>query len=253
VIAFVTGASGSVGKALVERLRARGDGVVGSDIKTGTDVLRFAVLNREVKRVKPDVIYHLAGAKHAPHGEVDPWRTTLTNVWGTRNVLDVAPERCRVVLASTCKAADPETVYGATKLIAERMVLNEGHSVARFYNVREASGNVFELWRSMLPDGPLPASACERYFITMAQAVNLLLTIPDLRPGRYTINPGQRHAMTRVAESLVGGKNVTLMPPRRGDRLREPRIAEGESLEQIGGEQEGALERILNQHDVVPA
>ena len=241
--AFVTGVCGSVGQALLAALYARGDATDGTDLVYGTDIRDAPRIEREIAQARPDVIFHLAGAKHAPHGELDPLETARINIEGTANVLDAAPEGCRVILASTCKAANPETAYGASKLIAERMVLNAGHSVARFYNVREASGNVFEIWAGMEP--PLPATPCYRYFITMARAVDLLLRVAELPPGRYTVDPGESRPMHEEAEALVGRANVRLISPRRGDRLREPRTATGEWLESLGD----GLERINSWHD----
>lgn len=240
---LITGSEGSVGKALVPVLEVRGDEVHGLDIVTGLDILDALALKSALQLAQPDVIFHCAGAKHAPEGEVEPWEATRVNVEGTRNVLSVAPDGCRVVLTSTCKACNPETVYGATKLIAERLTLNAGQSVARFYNVREASGNVFEIWAGMKP--PLPATSCYRYFITMERAVNLLLRVATLPSGRYTLDPGEPVCMIDEAAALVGRDNVTIIPPRRGDRLREPRVGGGESLVPL----EGGVERIYSKHD----
>jgi FlaA1/EpsC-like NDP-sugar epimerase len=240
---LITGSEGSVGKALAPVLEARGDTVVGFDIVTGVDILDLQTLWTLVGSVRPDVIFHCAGAKHAPEGEVEPWEATRINVEGTRNVLQAAPAGCRVVLTSTCKACNPETVYGATKLIAERLALNAGQSVARFYNVREASGNVFEIWAGMKP--PLPVTSCYRYFLTMRQAVALLLRVAELPPGRYTRDPGEALFMIDEAARLVGRDNVKIIPPRRGDRLREPRYGGGESLMPL----DSGIEAIHNRHD----
>jgi len=242
VIAFVTGAAGSVGVALTAALEARRDMVIGFDVVTGGDILDRDSLRRAIRLAQPDIVFHLAGAKHAPEGEYDPFHATRINVEGTRNVLEATLGR-RTILASTCKACNPETVYGATKLIAERLALNAGQSVARFYNVREASGNVFEVWAGMKP--PLPATSCRRYFLSMAQAVDLLLRVAELPPGRYTRDPGEPVCMINEAAKLVGRGNVEVIPPRRGDRLREPRFGGGESLVPL----DGGIERIHNRHD----
>lgn len=245
--AFVTGSTGSVGTALTEALGRQGGTVTGYDIVTGRDILDFPRLERSVRLVQPDVIFHLAGAKHAPDGEADPFQTTRINVEGTHNVLTCAPAGCRVILASTCKAANAETAYGASKLIAERMVLNAGHSVARFYNVRKSSGNVFEIWAALKP--PLPATSCRRYFITMEQGVGLLLRVATEPPGRYTVNPGENCCMIDEAAALVGRENVEIIKPRRGDRLIEPRTGTAESLVPIDTSSIGALEQIHSRHD----
>ena len=113
------------------------------------------------------------------------------NVLGTRNVLAHAPEGSHVVTASTCKACEPETAYGASKLVAERVTLNAGGSVARFYNVVESSGNVFEIWSELDPSEPLEVTPCRRYFISLAEAVSLVVWTAILPPARYGFDPGQ--------------------------------------------------------------
>jgi FlaA1/EpsC-like NDP-sugar epimerase len=237
VRAFITGSRGSIGAALAQTF----DSVRGWDVVDGDDVLDAVALAAAMRDLRPDVVFHLAGAKHAGSGETDPLETTRVNVLGTANVLQAAPAGARVVTASTCKAADPETVYGATKLIAERMTLAAGHTVARFYNVRESSGNVFEIWAA-LPD-PVPVTRCWRYFISIRDAVRLLLAAAAFPPGRYTINPGDPRFMPDVASEL--GRAYRQVPPRRGDRLVEPRVAACETLEEVGD----GIERIRNAHD----
>ena len=127
MIAWVTGAAGSVGKALTDRLNELGWNVTPTDLSM--DVRDATLMDQFAGYLQPDVTFHLAGAKHAPDGELDPAGVVATNVDGTRNVLNA--KSGKVVLASTCKAADPETAYGASKLLAERMVLNAGGVVAR--------------------------------------------------------------------------------------------------------------------------
>src|ERR1051326_1453551 len=116
---LITGARGSLGVALAARL----PGAVRTD-RDDMDVRSLTQIWRVFDREQPTLVYHLAGAKHAPEGELDPWMVAETNIVGTRNILEAAGHvGGRVVTASTCKACDPETVYGASKLIAERMTL----------------------------------------------------------------------------------------------------------------------------------
>jgi FlaA1/EpsC-like NDP-sugar epimerase len=116
------------------------------------------------------VIYHLAGAKHAPEGEQHPAMVARVNTIGTDNIVRAACG-AKVILASTCKAGDPETAYGASKLIAERIVLNAGGVVVRFFNVRETAGNVFRLWEQIPFPQPIPYTDCWRYFISSTGAL----------------------------------------------------------------------------------
>ena len=173
---LVTGALGSIGEQAAGTLRAAGIDLRATDLLTQNgsaplDVRSAEVVASAIDRYRPTLVLHLAGAKSAPAGERDVLEALETNASGTANVVAAAARTgARVVTASTCKACDPETVYGATKLIAERVTIAAGGSVARFYNVVESSGNVFELWRGI---------AGER-----AAAGHALLALPDHARGR---------------------------------------------------------------------
>ncbi len=245
---LVTGALGSIGAPLVPALRARGHEVTATDI----DSLDVRERVREPRSswlrigVVPDVIVHLAGAKHAPDAELEPADTVRTNIVGTENVLAYADHiGARVITASTCKAADPETVYGATKLVAERMTLNAGGVVIRFYNVPESGGNVFRLWEQIPADQPIPVTDCCRYFISIDRAVELVISALHLPTGRWIADPGEPEWMRDVAARLYPGRPLTAIPRRRGDRRIEPLHAEAETVEPaLGG-----LARIVGAHD----
>lgn len=226
---LVTGALGSIGSAVVSALHAADVVVHATDLDGAPylDVRDRDRVEAMMRSVRPSHILHLAGAKHAPGGELDPASVARTNVHGTENVLRYAAG-ARVVTASTCKACDPETAYGASKLIAERMTLNAGGSVARFYNVVESSGNVFRIWESLPADVPLPVTPCERYFVSLADAVALVLWAAVLEPARYAIDPGPAQRIDDVAAALYPGRPQQPMAPRRGDRLQEPRHGQSE-------------------------
>lgn len=246
---LITGAEGSIGSAAGDLLKDTAkitatDKYVGDpplDVRVESDVK--AVLEAE----RPDVVLHLAAAKSAPEGERDPMSALEINVIGTRNVLAHAPVGSHVVTASTCKACEPETAYGASKLVAERVTLNAGGSVARFYNVVESSGNVFEIWEQLAPDEPLLVTPCRRYFISLAEAVSLMIWTAILPPARYGFDPGDARDMHDVAADLYPGRAVTSIPPRRGDRIAEPLAARHEDVEQDA--QPGLL-RIVGAHDL---
>ena len=122
----------------------------------------------------------------------------------------------RVLTASTCKACNPETVYGATKLIAERMTLEAGGSVARFYNTVETCGNVFRLWEELAEDEPLPVTPCGRYFIALSEAVALMLHAAVQPPGRYIVHPGRRpRVMTLAARAAHPERMLQIVPQAR--------------------------------------
>jgi len=252
---LVTGSEGSLGVPLVKRLKEIGAHVITLDIadNPSVDIVAnvvtydtLALQHRIRKKVaKLDFIFHLAADKHAPAGEITPQRTVDINIAGTTNMMNAFPE-AQMILASTCKAADPETVYGATKMIAERIVLDSGGTVARFYNVPETSGNVFELWREQIKRGDgISVSYCSRYFISKREAIGLLIAMPQVPPGRYTINGVCHKFMKDIAERLYPDTEIGPMSPRRGDRLDEPKHAESEALKEYIGN----ISRIISLHD----
>lgn len=215
------------------------------DDATGTDsdvdVTDWWAVSSFVENHDPTLIYHLAGAKHAPEGEQDPSHIAHVNIIGTANIIDMG---IPTVLASTCKAADPETAYGASKLIAERIVLNAGGWIARFYNVVETSGNVFTIWANTPTSQPLPVMDCWRYFISLEDAIYLIRLLPELPPGRYTIPPGEPVYIPELAARLYPDRDLIEVPRRRGDRYREPLHATSETIDDAG-----AVWRIESPHD----
>lgn len=224
---LVTGADGSIGSAITMLLNDSGVSTVGTDV-SDCDVTNRGMLADVMERVKPTLVFHLAGAKHAPDGEIDPLDAATINITGTANV--VRSTSARVVTASTCKSCDPETAYGATKLVAERITLNAGGSVARFYNVPESSGNVFEIWKALPENDPIAVTICDRYFVSLNEALALLLWAAVLSPGRYAIAPGPPRDMISVASALYPDRVQVRMPRRRGDRMDEPLHAASETL-----------------------
>lgn len=242
---LITGAAGSLGTALVERLSAGGLLLVATDIDT-LDVTEPDEASWWIERWRPEVIFHLAAAKHAPEGELDPGHVARVNLDGTRNVIEAAEEAgVRVILSSTCKAANPETAYGASKLIAERLVLNAGGTVIRLYNVPESSGNVFRLWEELPDDAPIPWTSCWRYFTPLSVAVELAVAALKLPPGRYAPIPGPPRYMRDVARELYPTRTLVHVPRRRGDRASEPLKASSERLTVFGA----GIARVRCRHD----
>lgn len=240
---LVTGAKGSIGSALVPMLEDAVCTVAATD-KDTLDVTRLADCFAAADQFSPTLVFHLAGAKLAPNGEESPLDTSRVNIDGTAHVLRAFP-LAKVVLASTCKACDPETVYGASKLIAERMVLNAGGTIARYYNVVETGGNVFRLWETL--PGTVPVTDCTRFFISLSEALALTVWAAVLPSGRYTVNPGGSRKMFAVARAL--GRHYDFIPRRRGDRMDEPLKAKAENLYKAGK----GIERIVGPHDPVRA
>lgn len=201
------------------------------DVRQSSDV-RFLI-----EKLRPDIIFHLAAIKYVQQCEDSPILSEAVNSGGFRNVIESSNPETRVVLVSTCKACDSTNFYGKAKSLAEQLAIGEAHgknvSVARLFNVWDSKGNVFDIWRrQMAARTPLTVSEdSERYFMSKVEAVALLIFAAMLKPGRiYTMNPGQAQQIGAVAERLYPHSRRTLVAPRRGDRLHEPRHAAQEVL-----------------------
>jgi len=246
---LITGGNGSLGKALANVLSRYDWPYISTDIQQ-MNVLDTEQIDCQISDCLPFCVFHLAGAKHAPDGEAKPEQPMLVNALGTYNLLEsierLSPDS-NCVTASTCKASDPETAYGASKLLAERMALRYGFSVSRFYNVVESSDNVFSIWDKIDKKKPIPYTSCERYFISLDEAISLLVVTSFLPRGRYTVDPGLRVDMRSLARRLYPDRELVQTPRRYGDRVAEPRKSASETLNVLS---EWGVERIENYHDV---
>ena len=232
---LVTGADGYLGRRIAQRL----DDLQAQTYLTDLDDLDVSdreATDRTIRQLRPDYIVHLAAMKHAPLGEIHPLETTQVNVLGTYNVVEAAKtvgvEQGRLVFGSTCKAAAPETVYGATKLLGERIALAAGYSAIRYANVLGSTGSVLEIWTAQAESGnPLSVAPCERYWLTPAEAVGLTLAALGLGPGLFHLDVGEPEPVERLARRFDPTAQVEPIPPRRGDRLVERFLADGERTE----------------------
>lgn len=243
----ITGGDGSIGTALREGRRWSS-----LDVESGTDILDYDYLVKRLAALKIDTVIHAAANKHAPEGELHPYDVADLNVRGTQNVVEACREVGikRLVFVSTCKAAQPETVYGASKLVGERIVLNAGYTVARLYNVVESSRNVFDIWEKAAASGEIGAASCRRFFITLDEAVSFILSCVDRKPGRYVPDalPHNIEVIARRWANQHPGVKVAMIPPRRGDRQVEPMWANYER----GYKQPDRAWRVVSPHDHLP-
>ncbi|AFG38256.1 polysaccharide biosynthesis protein [Spirochaeta africana] len=166
-----------------------------------------------MQRLRADVIFHCAAYKHVPLMEANPVAVIRNNVFGTRNLLDAAREYpdCRIVLVSTDKVVAPSSVYGASKQLAEQLVLHDAsgrHLAVRFGNVLGSRGSILPLFRRQIESGgpvTLTHPDATRFFMTIPEAVSLVLKAGGVGNGGelYLLDMGEPVRIRDVAEQLI--------------------------------------------------
>jgi FlaA1/EpsC-like NDP-sugar epimerase len=152
------------------------------------DVRDLQLLSNVFTKFKIDYIYHAAALKHVVMCERSPIEPVKTNIMGTQNLLDLAIEHgvSKFILISTDKAVYPTNVMGATKFIAERLVLNasnyakkgQAFSCIRFGNVANSRGSVIPVFIENMISGKtiqVTDRNVTRFTMKIEDAVSLIL------------------------------------------------------------------------------
>jgi len=174
-------------------------------------------LLRLVKARRPQVIFHAAAHKHVPFMERFPLEAFVNNVLGTQNVIDAAREAgCeRMVMLSTDKAVDPRGVMGASKRLAEMLMLRAAATggatrflSVRFGNVLASRGSVVPLFlRQIERGGPVTVTDPEatRFFMTIKEASMLVVQASALGEGGeiFILNMGESVGILELARTLI--------------------------------------------------
>lgn len=235
---LVTGGTGSFGRAFVRRLLkdttvdriavlSRGEHAQ-ADMRDrfSDDRLRFFVGDvRDRDRLRRafhgiDVVVHAAALKRIEVGRYNPTEMVQTNIDGTINVVEAALDADvkKVVYLSSDKAWQPISPYGQSKALAESIILNayQGRTrfaVTRYGNVWCSQGSVVPKWRSIKGAVPVTDPDATRFFMTMDEAVGLVLdTALTMRGGELKIPTLPAFRLGDLAEAMGAKMNVIGLP-----------------------------------------
>lgn len=208
-----------------------------------------------IKQTKCNVLFHCAAYKHVPMMEENQVAAIENNVFGTKNLLDSCLKYNveKFVLISTDKAVSPVSVYGASKMLCEKMVLNTAKKAAekgnnqsimfvRFGNVLGSRGSILPLFQNQIKTGgPLTVTDknMERFFMTIPEACSLVLQTGGVGENgqSYLLDMGEPIKIIDLAEQIIRFSglepykdiDIKVVGARKGERLVEPLWLEEEN------------------------
>jgi len=270
---LVTGAAGSIGSGMVRQLSGYKPGKLflldqaespmydfQQELLTAFPEVNFEVIIGDIRsyermerlyaHANPDYVFHAAAYKHVPLMESNPSEAVLTNVKGTKNLVDLARKFKvkKFVMISTDKAVNPTNVMGASKRIAEIYAQSADDAqgtrfiTTRFGNVLGSNGSVIPLFRRQIENGgPLTVTdeRVTRFFMTIPEACQLVLEAGTMGEGGeiFVFDMGESVKIIDLARKMIQlsgleeGKDIEIRITglRPGEKLYEELLAEEEN------------------------
>ncbi len=271
---LVTGAGGSIGSELCRQLmllepeklfllerdesnlfeihrELRRGRVADVAVPVLADITDRKHLSRIFGKLAPHVVFHAAAYKHVPMMERFPLASVANNVFGTKNIVELADEHGveSVLLISTDKAVKPSSVMGATKRLAEMVVQQFApasetrYSCVRFGNVLGSRSSVVPIFRDQIAKGgPVTVTHPEatRYFMTIPEAANLVLQAATIGvTGEvFLLDMGEPVKIMDLARQMIHLSGATeqqipikIIGTRPGEKLYEELRTSAEEIE----------------------
>lgn len=216
------------------------------------DIRCASRLEHIFKKYQPDAIFHAAAHKHVPLMELNSPEAITNNVLGTKNLVDLARKYQikNFLMISTDKAVNPTNIMGASKRVAEMLVLDAARQsgnryiVVRFGNVLGSRGSVVPTFKKQIAaGGPITVTHPEitRYFMTIPEAVQLVLQASVLGRGGevFMLDMGEPVKIVDLAKDLIAlsgyklGTDIDIVFTglRPGEKLYEELFIPGEKYE----------------------
>jgi len=259
---FLTGGTGSFGRAFVKKL-IESDNFTQLIIYSRDELKQFELSNevfsdkvhfvlgdvRDYDRLSDtlsgsDVLVHAAAMKQIPASENNPIEAIKTNVLGADNIVRaaIANQLKNVIALSTDKAANPANLYGATKLCSDKLIIagntafgndRTKFSVVRYGNVLGSRGSVVPFFKEKSKSGILPITDFEmtRFWLTIDQGVLFVLnSLARMHGGEIFVPKIPSFKVADVAKVIAPKAKLELIGIRPGEKLHEVMITEDDSF-----------------------
>jgi len=190
-----------------------------------------------------DLVVHAAALKQVPACEYNPMEAVKTNILGSSNVVDAALDTSveKVLALSTDKAVNPVNLYGATKLAAEKLLIQSNayaggrktrFSCVRYGNVVGSRGSVVPLFMQQREKGEITLTddRMSRFWISLEQGVRFVIRcIEQMQGGEVFVPKIPSMKMTDLARAIAPEARIRNIGIRPGEKLHEVLISEDEA------------------------
>jgi UDP-N-acetylglucosamine 4,6-dehydratase len=186
-----------------------------------------------------EVVIHAAALKQVPAAEYNPFEAIKTNILGAQNVIDAALDRNveRVVALSTDKASSPINLYGATKLVSDKLFVAANayagakptrFAVVRYGNVVGSRGSVIPFFKGLAATGVLPITdeRMTRFCITLDQGIDFVIKmLGEMRGGELFVPRIPSMRIVDLARAIAPAARLDFVGIRPGEKLHEQMIS----------------------------
>ena len=190
-----------------------------------------------------DIVVHAAALKQVPACEYNPMEAVKTNIIGTSNVLEAALDAGvkKVLALSTDKAVSPANLYGGTKLVAEKLVIQSNayaagsatrYSCVRYGNVVGSRGSVVPLFLKQRASGKVTITddRMTRFWLSLEQGVHFVINcIEQMEGGEVFVPKIPSTKVVDLARAIAPDAQIEIIGIRQGEKLHEDLLSEDEA------------------------